>query len=90
MVGRTRPSGSATLSSVRNTVVPTATMRPPAARAALMRAAVCRRHRVPFGVHAVRAGVGDLDRQEGAGADVQGDESMVDAALGQAPPSAAG
>ena len=38
-----------------------------------------RRHLPPFGMHAVGGDVLDLDRQEGAGADMQGDEVALHA-----------
>ena len=74
----------AALSSSRSEVVPTATMRPPFARAALSAAAVAARDAAPFGMHLVSAGVVGLDRQEGAGADMQRDLVQADAALARA------
>ena len=49
------------------------------ARAALSAAAVAASSSAPFGVHAVAAGVVDLDRQEGAGADMQREAAQRDA-----------
>ena len=42
----------------------------------------------PFGVHDVVVGVVGLDRQEGAGADMEGQRLVADPALARAPPSA--
>ena len=64
----------------RSDVVPTATMRPPAARAALSAARRGARHLAPLGVHLVRARVLRLDGEERAGADVQRHEVARDAA----------
>ena len=50
------PSSRAALSSRRSEVVPTATIRPPRARASFKAAAVSRRHGAPFGMHAVVLG----------------------------------
>ena len=69
--GRMVPSSSAALSSSRSEVVPTATMRPPAARAAFSAAAVSALTVPALGVHAVLVGIVGLHRQEGAGADMQ-------------------
>ena len=81
--GRTCPSSSAALSSRRSAVVPTATIRPPAARAAFSASAVVGRHLAVLGMHAVLGHVVGLHRQEGAGADVQGDEVLADTPFGQ-------
>ena len=40
-------------------------------------------HHAALGLHAVMLGVGDLHRSEGAGADVQGDRRLADAALAE-------
>ena len=64
--GRIVPSSSAALSSSRSDVVPTATIRPPFARAAFSAVRGRRGDRPPFGMHAVVGGVVGLDRQERA------------------------
>ena len=73
--GRTgrRSSAAAAVSSSRSAVVPMATMRLPAGRAALISARGRLRHLAPFGMQPVRARVVGAHRQEGAGADMQGD-----------------
>ena len=52
-------------------MVPTATTRPPAARALVQRRRNLRPYLAPFGMHAVLGRVVGLDGQEGAGPDVQ-------------------
>ena len=69
--GRSVPSSSAALSSSRSAVVPTATIRPPAAARGVQRARPWRPRPRRLGVHAVVGDVLGLHRQEGAGADVQ-------------------
>ena len=61
-------------------MVPTATMRPPAARVLRDRRRGGRVDRADFGMHAWSLGILGLDRQEGAGADMQGDGDPRDAA----------
>ena len=61
--------------------MPTATTRPPAARAALIAAAACGGDLAAFGMHAVLRDVVGAHRQEGAGADMQRDGDALDAAL---------
>ncbi len=65
------PSSAAALSRSRSEVEPTATMRPPRFRASLSEVRSLGGHLAPFRVHLVVDGVVDLDRQEGAGADMQ-------------------
>ena len=81
---RSRRPRRAALSSSRSDVVPTATMRPPAARAALRRVGGLGVDIAPFGMHRVVLGVVGLDRQERAGADMQRHEMPFDAALRRA------
>ena len=86
--GRMRPLSSAAVSSRRRLVVPTATTRPPAARVRSTAAMAVASISPHFGMHHVIPGVVGLDRQEGAGADMQRDGDPRDAALPPGPPAA--
>ena len=82
--GETRPLASAALSSDARRGRADGDD-PPAARARRVERGGGRGvDRAPFGVHLVVAGVFDLDRQEGAGADMQGDAVQRDAASSEA------
>ena len=59
-------------------------IRPPAARAALSALGASRRDPAPFGVHDMVVRVLGLDRQEGAGADMEGERLVADAGLASA------
>ena len=82
------PSSVVALSKSRSEVVPTATMRPPAARAAFSALRGRGVEAAPFGVHAVPVGVVRLDRQEGPCPDVQGQPVDSDPARAQRAPPA--
>jgi hypothetical protein len=72
------PSSSAALSSRRSEVVPTATIRPPP-RAGVEALGGGGVDAAPFAVHAVLVRVLGLDRQEGAGADMERQRLVADA-----------
>jgi glutamate dehydrogenase/leucine dehydrogenase len=67
----------------RSAVVPTGITRPPAARVAVDGRGGVGRDLAPFAMHLVGGDVLDLDRQEGAGADMQRDMGKAHALVGQ-------
>ena len=84
------PSSPAALSSSRSAVVPTRRCARRRARAAFSASAVSALDRAPFGMHPVVFGVVGLDRQEGAGADMQRDAYAAPRRAPSAAPSRSG